>query len=128
MDHSQIYSDFNTIILHGKGAHLKAKARREGKTESVKKAQNKEQAIKMAKLSDDTLETKVKRIDPAISKLISQKRTAKKITQKQLANSIPMPQNELQKYENGTAIPNMKYILAIQKRLGVKLTGKISKK
>lgn len=118
-----IIPDFETVIIRGKGAHIKKQQQRAGNTQSVKKNTHAPTASKMAKLDNDNESTKPKRINPEAAKRIVQGRVKLKLNQKQLANhpKIQMALPVLQKYENGQAIPEHKYLLKLQNLLKVKL-------
>jgi len=118
-----IIPDFETVIIRGKGAHIKKQQERAGNTQSVKKNTHASTASKMAKLANDTESTKPKRINPVAAKRIAEARNKLKLKQKQLANhpKIQMALPLLQKYENGQAIPEHKYLLKLQNLLKVKL-------
>ena len=118
----QVFNDLEPLIIRGKNAHSKLKHQRDGNTISKKKQPN-EAAIKMAKLDNDTESTKVERVSKKVSQLIRDKRNAKKMTQKQLANQAQISQVDLQKYENGTAIPKTPILIKLGKILGVRLTN-----
>ena len=122
-NHNQIFQDFETLIIRGKNTTIKRQQERDGKTTSVKKSPMSEEAKKMANLANDTESTKVKTVSKEVAKRIRETRNAKKMTQKQLAGKVPMLQTDLQKYENGTALPNTKYLQKLQTLLGVKLLG-----
>ena len=122
-NHNQIFQDFETLIIRGKNTTIKRQQERDGKTSSVKKSGMSDEAKKMANLANDTESTKVKTVSKEVAKRIRETRNAKKMTQKQLAGKVPMLQTDLQKYENGTALPNMKYLQKLQTLLGVKLLG-----
>ena len=126
MDH--LYSDLNTIVLRNKKAKTKAQSQRDGQTESQKKfgagGNRTLPTTNMKKLDEDTESTKVDRIDKKVSKRIVDARVAKKLKQTDLAKQINILPSLLQKYENGSAIPDISIILKLQKKLGVKLTGK----
>ena len=122
-NHTQIFQDFEPLIIRGKNLNNKVKQERAGNTTSVKKPGMSEEAKKMSNLDRDTESTKVKTVSKEVAKLIRETRNAKKMTQKQLAAKVPMLQTDLQKYENGTALPNMKYLQKLQTLLGVKLMG-----
>ena len=121
--HNQIFQDLEPLVIRGKGAHIRRQQERDGKTASVKKTGMSDEAKKMANLANDTESTKVKTVSKDVAKRIRETRNAKKMTQKQLAAKVPMLQTDLQKYENGTALPNMKYLQKLQILLGVKLLG-----
>ena len=78
----------------------------------------------MRKLDEDNENTKVKTINKALSKKICETRLKNKMKQAELAREINVLPSVLQKYENGTAIPDIKIILKLEKKLKVKLTGK----
>ena len=121
--HNQIFQDLEPLVIRGKGSHIRRQQERDGKTSSVKKTGMSDEAKKMANLANDTESTKVKTVSKDVAKRIRETRNAKKMTQKQLAAKVPMLQTDLQKYENGTALPNMKYLQKLQILLGVKLLG-----
>ena len=122
-NHNQIFQDFEPLIIRGKNTTIKRQQERDGKTSSVKKTGMSDEAKKMANLANDTESTKVKTVSSDVAKRIRETRNAKKMTQKQLAGKVPMLQTDLQKYENGTALPNTKYLQKLQTLLGVKLLG-----
>ena len=122
-NHNQIFQDFEPLIIRGKNTTIKRQQERDGKTSSVKKSGMSDEAKKMANLANDTESTKVKTVSKDVAKRIRETRNAKKMTQKQLAGKVPMLQTDLQKYENGTALPNTKYLQKLQTLLGVKLLG-----
>ena len=121
--HNQIFQDFEPLIIRGKNTNIKRQQERDGKTSSVKKTGMSDEAKKMSNLANDTESTKVKTVSKEVAKRIRETRNAKKMTQKQLAAKVPMLQSDLQKYENGTALPNTKYLQKLQTLLGVKLLG-----
>ena len=119
---NQIHSDFETIILRNNSKTTKLQAQRAGRTETKAKSAS-SQVIKMAKLDSDHDSTKVEKVSPTLKKLIQQGRLNKKWSQKDLANKANMTFADIQKYENGTAIPKQDQILKLQRVLGTKLTG-----
>ena len=101
-------------------SHEKLKnAQRTGETTSVNKntLQN-----KSAKLDSETENFNIVKSGLTLGKEIQQGRTAKKLTQKQLATMLNEKPQVIQQYENGQAIPNPQIINKLQKSLGVKLT------
>ena len=80
-----------------------------------------------AKIDQETEELKHKTVSQDISRLIIQGRNAKKMNQKQLAQSMAVQVSVIQDYENGKAIPNNQILGKLERVLGVKLRGKISK-
>ena len=58
------------------------------------------------------------------SKLIQKARTAKKMTQQQLAQKINKDQKTIQLYESGKTAPDYAVMCKIEKALGIKLNKK----
>ena len=94
-------------------------AQRTGQTTSVNKntVQN-----KSAKLDAETENFTIVKSGLTLGKEIQNGRTAKKLTQKQLATMLNEKPQVIQQYENGQAIPNPQIINKLQRTLGVKLT------
>jgi putative transcription factor len=94
-------------------------AQRSGQTTSVSRnpLQN-----KSAKLDSETENFNIVKSGLTLGKEIQQGRSAKKLTQKQLATMLNEKPQVIQQYENGQAIPNPQIINKLQKSLGVKLT------
>ena len=63
----------------------------------------------------------IARVDKDLAKAIMQARTAKKLTQKDLATAINEKPQVVGEYESGKAIPNPAIIAKLEKKLGVKL-------
>jgi putative transcription factor len=61
------------------------------------------------------------KVDKNLSKAIMQARTAKKMSQKELATAINEKPQVVAEYESGKAIPNPQLIGKIERKLGVKL-------
>ena len=73
------------------------------------------------KIRDDDGEiSKPPTVGSAIGKQIAQARTAKKISQKDLANQMSLPVQTIQSNENGKAIRNNGLLARFEKTLGVK--------
>ena len=116
MDHK----DWNTVIIHGKNAKTAKPTptvKQHIKNSSVKNDNN------MKKLDEETENFTIQKVSVELKDAISKARTAKRLTQKQLAQSINEKVDVIQSYENGKAIPNNSIIMKMQKILGVKLTG-----
>lgn len=64
---------------------------------------------------------KIAKVDKSLSKAIMQARTAKKMTQKELATAINEKPQVIGQYESGKAIPNPQIISKLEKKLGCKL-------
>ena len=73
------------------------------------------------KLEEETETFKTQKAGLGLGKAIQAGRTAKKLTQKQLATSLNEKPQVIQQYENGQAIPNPQIIGKIERALGVKL-------
>jgi putative transcription factor len=63
----------------------------------------------------------IAKVDKSLSKAIAAARTAKKITQKELATAINEKPQVVADYESGKAVPNPQIIGKIERKLGVKL-------
>jgi len=64
---------------------------------------------------------KIAKVDKSLSKAIMQARTAKKMTQKELATAINEKPQVVAEYETGKAVPNPQIIGKIERKLGTKL-------
>ena len=126
-NHEQIFQDFETVILRNKNARTNLNAKREGRTETIKKPQMSDHAIKMANLDNDNESTKVKTVTRAFSNALRDARNGKGLKQKELASLANIPFSDVQKFENGTAIPNQQQIRKLERKLGVNLS-KLNKK
>jgi putative transcription factor len=115
------HQDWKPVTLHRTyTADEKLKnAQRTGQTTSVNKntGQN-----KSAKLDSETENFTIVKSGLTLGKEIQQGRSAKKLTQKQLATMLNEKPQVIQQYENGQAIPNPQIINKLQKSLGVKLS------
>jgi len=79
------------------------------------------------KIENETENFQVKTIPSELCKEITQARTAKKLTQKDLANKLNIQQNVYVSIENGKAIydPSTKKLIQnIERQLGLKFTKK----
>ncbi|EOD28180.1 hypothetical protein EMIHUDRAFT_447165 [Emiliania huxleyi CCMP1516] len=74
-----------------------------------------------AKLDAETEELKHKTVSKDLRLAISKARTAKGLTQKQLATQLNMQPQVINEYESGKAIPNNAIIAKIERALGAKL-------
>ena len=75
--------------------------------------------IKQIEKEEDTF--KHKTVSLSISKRIAAARCNKKMSQKDLANTIYLPYKIIQDYESGKAIPNPLVLNKIEKALGVRV-------
>ena len=73
------------------------------------------------KLEESDEAGKIAKVDKSLSKAIMQARTAKKMTQKELATAINEKPQVVAEYESGKAIPNPQIIGKIERKLGCKL-------
>ena len=64
---------------------------------------------------------RIAKVDKSLSKAIMQARTAKKMTQKDLATAINEKPQVIGQYESGKAVPNPQIIAKLEKKLGCKL-------
>ena len=76
-----------------------------------------------AKLDNDTENLSHEKVSTELKKLVMQARTAKKMTQAQLAQAINEKPQTVQEYEQGKAIPNNQILGKMERALGVKLRG-----
>ena len=110
-----------------------AKAQAKGDVETVKKVDvgnKKVQAPSNAQKIDAETETfRVAHVTPEFSKALMQARTAKGMSQKDLAAKIAQKPSVIQDYENGKAIPSPQIVSSLQRALGgVKLPKAAPKK
>ncbi len=75
----------------------------------------------LAKLEDSDDVYKHNTVSTELKKAITQARMAKKMTQKQLAQSINERAEVIQEYENGKAIPNPQVLNKLDRALGIHL-------
>jgi putative transcription factor len=73
------------------------------------------------KLEEADEPSKILKVDKSLSKAIMQARTAKKMTQKDLATAINEKPQVVAEYESGKAIPNPQIITKLERKLGCKL-------
>lgn len=73
------------------------------------------------KLEEATDVGKIAKVDKSLSKAIMQARTAKQMSQKDLATAINEKPQVVAQYESGKAIPNPQVISKLERKLGVKL-------
>lgn len=74
-----------------------------------------------ARKLEETDVLKHAKVDKSLSKAIMQARTAKKMTQKELATAINEKPQVVGEYESGKAIPNPQIISKLERKLGCKL-------
>lgn len=76
------------------------------------------------KLENETEELSHERVSSDLKKTIIQARSAKKLTQTQLAQLINEKPQVIQEYESGKAIPNPQVLSKLSRVLGVPLSSK----
>ena len=135
------HQDWNTVDVGNRGSRIKPdkqealkKAKRTGSVVSIAKTNQTNStkagvmatsgAINARKIEEETESFNIQKTGLTLGKAIQQGRTAKKLTQKQLAVSLNEKPQVIQQYENGQAIPNPQIINKIERALGVKLPRK----
>ena len=71
-------------------------------------------------VDDDGEVKKIPTVGMAIGKQISQARSAKKLSQKDLATQMNLPLQTIQQNENGKAVRNNGLLARLERKLGVK--------
>lgn len=105
-------------------------ARRQGLVLSVDKkysssnAKGNNEGQRLTKIDRDTDIVKLQKLDPAVGRAISQSRTEKKLSQKDLATKINEKPTVINDYEAGRAAPNQQILGKLERALGIKLRGK----
>jgi putative transcription factor len=119
--------DWNTVTLRGKGKHIDQEKQRQaigsGNSETRDKFDGTTSSA-MRKLDDATEGGKQQRINPKIKEAIIKGRSARKLTQKDLANRAQVQPTMIQQYENGKAKADAAVLRKIGNVLGCRLTGK----
>ena len=114
MDHQ----DWKPVVLRGNPKV------NNNKTKEIRQKKNPE-AQRLYKLDNEDFPTsKIKATSVEQRKAMIQGRTAKKLTQKDLANQLGINIKNIQGYENGKIQINNGEIVKIERFLGIKLTGK----
>mmetsp|Transcript_24954 Transcript_24954/g.47225 ORF Transcript_24954/g.47225 Transcript_24954/m.47225 type:complete len:136 (+) Transcript_24954:104-511(+) len=128
--------DFNDVVIRKnrpassrQSAGAVNAAMRNGQVETSKKFSaggNAQRSVQKntAKLDAETEELSHERVSSGLKQAIIQGRTAKKMTQAQLAQQINEKPQIVQEYEQGKAIPNSQVLGKMERVLGVKLRGK----
>ena len=132
---------WDNVVFHKKGvrkpgmsktAHLNAQKRAGNVGTSLKMGKSNNSAVSMSgrvggeqnmcKLEEGGEETfHHAKVSRQLRTAISQARTAKGMTQKQLATALNVKVNMIADYEAGRAIPNPQFIVKIERKLGCKL-------
>ncbi|CAN0871649.1 Multiprotein-bridging factor 1c [Linum grandiflorum] len=79
------------------------------------------------KLDEGTEPAALDKVSVEVRQLIQKARLEKKWSQAELAKQINEPTKVVQEYENGKAVPNQAILAKMERVLGVKLRGKVSK-
>jgi putative transcription factor len=82
--------------------------------------------INTKKLDESNDAGKHATISKNVSNLIRDGRIVKKMKQADLANAINIKPSEVNDYESGKAIPNNQILAKMERKLGVKLRGKLN--
>lgn len=90
-------------------------------TTSLRSSKTIDEIIARKKIENEEETFKYTTVSKTMSKKIAQARNEKKITQKDFANFLCIPQKMVQEYESGKAIPNHLVINKMEKFLGCKL-------
>ena len=107
--------DWKQVTWHNKNKTVKNKKQIINKQSSTSQLKNK---------LDNTEIGQIKTIGKKVGSIIQKSRTAKKITQKDLAKLINQNTSVIVDYEKGTAKPNQIIINKLEIHLGVYLRGK----
>ncbi|KAI4347141.1 hypothetical protein L6164_007983 [Bauhinia variegata] len=83
--------------------------------------------VNARKLDEGTEPAALDRVSPEVRQAIQKARLEKKMSQAELAKQINERPQVVQEYENGKAVPNQAVLAKMERVLGVKLRGKISK-
>lgn len=115
MDHQ----DWKTVVLRKK---IDTNKKEPKKTVSVSKlnSNNNYQGTGKKIVDDDGDVKKIPTVGMAIGRQISQARSAKKFSQKELATKMNLPLQTIQQNENGKAVRNNGLLARFEKELGVK--------
>ncbi|KAK3242088.1 multiprotein-bridging factor 1b [Cymbomonas tetramitiformis] len=145
MLNGQSGQDWNEVVIRKGGASrpnsaarkdpaaVKAAMRSGAGVETMKKFSaggNQQKSVQKntAKLDNETEELSHERVSTDLKKAIIQGRSAKGLTQAQLAQQINEKPQIIQEYETGKAIPNNQILSKMERILGVKLRGGPAKK
>ena len=114
------HQDWENYIVHCKGVTKQPNKETVGK-EKAKKA-NTDTIQKDTKLEKKIEDGNLKhqKIDSELSKQIQQRRLSKGLTQKQLANQLSIPVNEINEMESGRFVHNGQKISKVKRILSIK--------
>lgn len=92
-----------------------------------KNTQNAGPGRNAAKLDAETEDFHIDKVELDVRKRIQQGRQEKKLTQKELAQAINVKPQVIAEYESGKAVPNAMLLGKMERVLGVKLRGDLTK-
>ena len=116
--------DWTPVVLKKPNTQTQAEKKRSGQISSVrthdKPNSNNSSTSNSKKLEQNEIPF-LATISHDFKIQLQQARTAKKMTQKELATAVNAQQSLIQNYENGTAVPDGAFIAKINKALGTNL-------
>lgn len=115
--------DWEPVVLKKTNTQTQAEKKRSGQISSVRTSEkpNSNQASVNSRKLEQNETPLIATIPHDLKIQIQQARTAKKMTQKELATKLNSQQNLIQNYENGTAVPDGAFLAKMSKVLGVQL-------
>eukprot|EP01018_Ginkgo_biloba_P024046 Gb_25036 [translate_table: standard] len=136
-----ISQDWEPVVLHRRPQKaseardtkaVNAAIRAGAQVQSVKKfdgGQNKKVApsLNARKLEEETEPASLQKVSTEVRHAIQKARLDQKLSQAELAKRINERPQVVQEYESGKAVPNQLILSKMERALGVKLRGKLSK-
>lgn len=119
------YQDWTPVVLSGKKPTSKGPVKY-----TIEEKRSDAEKVRLAKnfaIENESVNFQTPQIPLALSQEIIKARTAKSLTQKQLAQMINVQQSVITSYENGKAIPDHQILQKIAQALGTKFMNKIVK-
>ena len=119
------HQDWNPVILRGGTGRTSAGQTGVAckTTQQPKRGGASEQAVRMAKLANDTENLTHRTVSPAVRDAIVRARAAKKMTRAQLAKAVNVQERVVAEYETGKAIPDNALLGKMERALSTKLRG-----
>jgi putative transcription factor len=119
------HQDWNPVVLKKTQKQLKEMNKgtlpKEIVTNKNYKANSSSTHLSKKLLDEENDDFKIETVSRSLSFQIQQARTAKKISQKDLANQMNTQLSIIQSYENGKATPDGAFLAKMSRVLGVKL-------
>lgn len=112
------HQDYTPVVFHNKNATSTTKAKHHQGNPSTQRVGD---LSKVRKLDESTSATKHTTVSKSFSKALMRARSAKQMTQLDLANATNQPLCVIKHYESGKAIPNGNVINKLSRVLGVSL-------